>query len=110
VQCARKTEVSKWEYFFSVVGDPKNLFEESVAKGKLGTAASYLIILQSLASPLASREYASRLVVHALDGEQWELVGDPHAAPVVHIMTHACRLSCQVTHSILTRVRWRIPF
>ena len=60
VHCARKTEVAKWQYFFSVVGDPKSLFEESVAKGKLGTAASYLIILQSLESPLASREYAGR--------------------------------------------------
>jgi hypothetical protein len=76
--------VSKWEYFFSVVGDPKNLFEESVAKGKLGTAASYLIILQSLASPLASREYASRLVVHALDREQWELAGDPRSSRGAH--------------------------
>eukprot|EP00039_Didymoeca_costata_P003339 m.66994 g.66994 ORF g.66994 m.66994 type:complete len:1199 (+) comp11850_c0_seq2:319-3915(+) len=76
VQCARKTEVAKWIYFFSIVGNPQVLFEECIAQGKLDTAASYLIILQSLESPLASREYAMRLIVHALNGEKWELAKD----------------------------------
>ena len=76
VHCARKTEVAKWAYFFSIVGNPKALFEECIKTNQLETAASYLIILQSLESPTASRKYAVRLVRLALDAEKWELAKD----------------------------------
>jgi RAB6A-GEF complex partner protein 1 len=46
--CARKTEVATWEYFFSIVGDPKLLFQRCIEEGRLQTATSYLIIIQNL--------------------------------------------------------------
>lgn len=76
VHCARKTEVTKWKYFFSVVGDPKDLFDECVKLSKFDTAASCLVFLQTLESPTVSRRYALPLVHHALDAEQWELAKD----------------------------------
>lgn len=76
VHCARKTEVTKWKYFFSVVGDPKDLFHECVKFGKLDTAASCLVFLQTLESPTVSRKYALPLVHYALEKEQWGLAKD----------------------------------
>ena len=76
VHCARKTEVAKWSYLFSTVGDPRGLFERCIELGQLDTAASYLIILQSLESPAASRDYALRLLDIALENDRWDLAHD----------------------------------
>lgn len=48
VQCARKTDAAYWQFLFDGVGDPKVLFEDCMAAGKFGIAASYLKILQSM--------------------------------------------------------------
>jgi hypothetical protein len=58
VHCARKSELSMWSYLFNerAVGSPKRLFEECIKLEKFDTAASCLIILQSLdKSTISSR-------------------------------------------------------
>lgn len=48
VNCARKSEMALWGYFFSIAGDPKELYQRSLESGALGVATSYLIIIQTL--------------------------------------------------------------
>ncbi|KNC79312.1 hypothetical protein SARC_08295 [Sphaeroforma arctica JP610] len=71
--CARKTEVALWSFLFSRVGNPKRLFEACIDEGRLHTASSYLVILQTLEPPVASCKYATRLLDAALDSDHWEL-------------------------------------
>ncbi|KAL5016054.1 hypothetical protein ScPMuIL_005643 [Solemya velum] len=73
VHCARKTEVALWPYLFSVVGSPKDLFEECLISEKLETAASYLIILQNMERPMISKQHATLLLDSSLENGQWEL-------------------------------------
>ncbi|KAI9000222.1 RIC1-domain-containing protein [Gaertneriomyces semiglobifer] len=72
VQCARKTEVTMWEYFFSVVGDPKELFARALEAGSLNTATSYLIIIQTLEPAAISGKLAVRLLERAFELEDFE--------------------------------------
>lgn len=77
VHCARKTELVKWPYLFdSLQGDPDTLFEECIEQGKYGTAASYLMIMQTLTSPSASRKRALSLLNTALNKHLWDLSRD----------------------------------
>eukprot|EP00054_Salpingoeca_dolichothecata_P010722 m.59679 g.59679 ORF g.59679 m.59679 type:complete len:824 (-) comp19121_c1_seq1:92-2563(-) len=76
VHCARKTEVAKWSYLFSIVGEPTSLFKKCLELRQYDTAASYLIILQSLESPAASRERALFLLDIALEKDAWDLTRD----------------------------------
>jgi hypothetical protein len=73
---ARKTEVALWATLFAHADSPRALFEECMRRGKLHTAASYLVILQSLESPALSRQQATRLLHAALDADQWQLARD----------------------------------
>ncbi|KAJ3025525.1 UNVERIFIED_CONTAM: hypothetical protein HDU68_007062 [Siphonaria sp. JEL0065] len=66
-QCARKTDVSLWEHFFSVVGDPEALFQECLNLSYLRTATSYLIIIQTLKPTSVSVKFAEALLQKALD-------------------------------------------
>lgn len=76
VHCARKTEVALWPYLFSIVGNPKDLFEECLINNNLTTAATYLIILQNLEKPIISRQHATLLLDSALNSNTWELCRD----------------------------------
>jgi len=73
VQCARKTEVALWPYLFAAVGSPRDLFSECLAGGQLSTAASYLIVLQSLEPASVARQHATQLLDAALDSANWNL-------------------------------------
>lgn len=48
VQCTRKTEVRSWETLFEHLPTPQELFERSLAEGKLKTAGGYLLVLHTL--------------------------------------------------------------
>jgi len=76
VRCTRKTEVALWPYLFAAVGSAKELFNECLEKGELNTAASYLIILQSLEPALAAKQHATLLFDAALDHGAWDLSKD----------------------------------
>ncbi|KAI0067916.1 RIC1-domain-containing protein [Artomyces pyxidatus] len=72
VGCARKTEMSRWRTLFDIVGNPKELFETCLASGRLRTAGSYLIVLQSL-EQLDGHDDALRLLRSAVAATDWQL-------------------------------------
>ena len=73
VRCTRKTEVALWQYLFAAVGSPRELFLECLRRGELPTAASYLIILQSLEAAAVARQHATQLFSAALEAGSWRL-------------------------------------
>ncbi|KAJ8656341.1 hypothetical protein O0I10_007906 [Lichtheimia ornata] len=73
VSCARKTEVALWEHLFSVVGEPKDLFELCLSDDRLRTATSYLIILQTMQPLAVGGKDTIRLLQKAMDVEDYEL-------------------------------------
>ncbi|CAJ0608843.1 unnamed protein product [Cylicocyclus nassatus] len=74
--CARKTELALWSSLFSVTGSPNDLFEVCIRDGQLLTAASYLIVLQSIESAQTSQEQALRLLREALSAGEWSIAKD----------------------------------
>src|SRR5690606_32122613 len=44
----RKTEIRSWRHLFDVVGDPYQLFRETLDAGELAAAGGYLLVVQSL--------------------------------------------------------------
>lgn len=69
VHCARKSELSMWSHLFDerAVGNPRRLFQECLEKQKLDTAASCLIILQSLDRNIVSQRMVKELIKAAKD-------------------------------------------
>ena len=76
VRCARKTEVSLWEYLFSIVGDPKALFNHCLENNELKTATSFLIIIQTLEPFSISSKLQVNLLERTLEAEDFELCGE----------------------------------
>ncbi|ETN68563.1 hypothetical protein NECAME_15750, partial [Necator americanus] len=74
--CARKTELALWSSLFAVTGSPNDLFEVCLRDGQLHTAASYLIVLQSIESTQTSQEQALRLLREALSAGEWSIAKD----------------------------------
>ncbi|KAK5967452.1 hypothetical protein GCK32_002666 [Trichostrongylus colubriformis] len=74
--CARKTELALWSSLFAVTGSPNDLFEVCLRDGQLYTAASYLIVLQSIENAQTSQEQALRLLREALSAGEWSIVKD----------------------------------
>ncbi|CAG8487730.1 7760_t:CDS:10 [Ambispora gerdemannii] len=73
VGCARKTEVALWDYLFSIVGSPKDLFEKCMTTGLLKTATSYLLVLHTLEPTAHSSEDTIRLLTRAMETEDYDL-------------------------------------
>ncbi|OAD78538.1 hypothetical protein PHYBLDRAFT_163644 [Phycomyces blakesleeanus NRRL 1555(-)] len=77
VSCARKTEVALWDHLFSAVGKPKDLFEYfyqfCLEDGRLRTATSYLIILQTMQPLAVGGKDTIRLLQKAIDVDDYEL-------------------------------------
>ena len=73
VRCTRKTEVALWQYLFAAVGSPRDLFLECLRQKELNTAASYLIILQSLEPSSVARQHATQLLDASLESNSWTL-------------------------------------
>eukprot|EP00047_Mylnosiga_fluctuans_P022265 m.116876 g.116876 ORF g.116876 m.116876 type:complete len:1191 (-) comp9194_c0_seq3:58-3630(-) len=76
VHCARKTEVAKWSYLFAVLPSPTDLFEKCVADRMFDTAASFLVIMQTIEDPDRARAHAIALLHTVLDTRRWDLARD----------------------------------
>lgn len=90
VGCARKTEMFRWRHLFSVVGNPKTLFEVPYVSStvvlelillpqiclesqRLKTAGSYLLVLHNLEQLDEKNADAVRLLKSAIDAKDWQL-------------------------------------
>ncbi|KIY65901.1 RIC1-domain-containing protein [Cylindrobasidium torrendii FP15055 ss-10] len=73
VRCARKTEMIRWRRLFSVVGNPKALFEACIASQRLDTAGSYLLVLHNLEQLTEDNHDAIRLLRAAIAASNWQL-------------------------------------
>ncbi|RDB29503.1 RAB6A-GEF complex partner protein 1 [Hypsizygus marmoreus] len=73
VGCARKTELTRWRRLFSIVGNPKALFETCLASQRLKTAGSYLLVLHNLEQLDEHNDDAVRLLNSAVEGKDWQL-------------------------------------
>lgn len=73
VHCARKTELALWPHLFSVIGPPKDLFQQCLDENRLETAASFIIILQNLEKGSTSKQYAAKLLENVKSKNRWQL-------------------------------------
>lgn len=85
VKCARKTEVRCWKRLFEAVGDPRQCFEEALAKGKLSTAGGFLLVLEEMRGSanggddasgngnIGGHEEVRRLMERAVKEGEWEV-------------------------------------
>ncbi|KDN39153.1 RIC1-domain-containing protein [Tilletiaria anomala UBC 951] len=76
VNCARKTELTRWGYLFSYAGNPTDLFEKCLERDELRVAASYLLVLHSLESVEESTVMTVRLLRRAASKKKWALCKD----------------------------------
>ncbi|KAJ7814122.1 RIC1-domain-containing protein [Mycena olivaceomarginata] len=73
VGCARKTEMTRWKRLFSIVGNPKLLFETCLESNQLKTAASYLLVLHNLEQLDEDHNDVIRLLESAVMAKDWQL-------------------------------------
>ncbi|KAF9270574.1 RIC1-domain-containing protein [Marasmius fiardii PR-910] len=73
VGCARKTEMTRWPHLFTIVGNPKSLFETCLSSGRLKTAGSYLLVLHNMEQLDGKNADAIRLLNSAINAEDWQL-------------------------------------
>ncbi|GAA5857221.1 hypothetical protein-domain-containing protein, partial [Rhodotorula babjevae] len=73
VNCARKTEVTRWELLFRIAGKPRELFEKCIAAGFFKVAASYLLVLHNLEPIEQSSKDTVRLLKVSMEAGEWTL-------------------------------------
>ncbi|KAK0795026.1 WD40 repeat protein [Friedmanniomyces endolithicus] len=82
VNCTRKTELRSWKTLFACLPPVQELFEQSLEKGKLKTAAGYLLVLHAMVvdeeegeEGFRIREFGRLLGLAVAEGD-WELCGE----------------------------------
>ena len=73
LQCTRKTEARQWKTLFAYLPPAQELFEESLQRGSLKTAAGYLIVLHTLEELDSGTEQPVRLLTRAMKEGDWDL-------------------------------------
>ncbi|KAI9189669.1 WD40 repeat protein [Blastocladiella emersonii ATCC 22665] len=76
VNCVRKTELAMWDYLFSIIGSPQQLFEQCLDSNRLHTATAFLVILHNMESHTMSGNDSIRLLERVLQSEDLELSRD----------------------------------
>lgn len=71
--CTRKTELRSWKTLFSYLPPVMELFEQSLAQGKLNTAAGYLLVLHAFEEDSFQVHEFAQLLQRAADANDWEL-------------------------------------
>jgi hypothetical protein len=73
VNCTRKTELRSWQTLFSNLPPVITFFEQSLAEGKLKTAAGYLLVLHAFESESFQVHDFARLLRMAASAQDWDL-------------------------------------
>ena len=73
VNCTRKTELRSWQTLFSNLPPVITFFEQSLAQGKLKTAAGYLLVLHAFESESFQVHDFARLLRMAASAQDWDL-------------------------------------
>ena len=73
VNCTRKTELRSWRTLFSYLPPVVNLFQQSLADGKLKTAAGYLLVLHTFEHEEFQVQEFALLLRQAVEKREWEL-------------------------------------
>lgn len=76
VNCTRKTELRSWRTLFAYLPPVLDLFEQSLAQGKLKTAAGYLLVLHTFEQEAFQTGEFARLLSRASEEEDWDLCGE----------------------------------
>lgn len=71
--CTRKTELRSWRTLFRYLPPVQAMFEESLQKGMLKTAGSYLLILHAFDEDSFNTEQIATLLERAKDEGDWDL-------------------------------------
>lgn len=71
--CTRKTELRSWRTLFHYLPPVQSMFEESLQKGMLKTAGSYLLILHAFDEDSFNTEQIATLLARAKDEGDWDL-------------------------------------
>jgi WD40 repeat protein len=76
VRVARKIDPIHWKLLFSQTGEPSFLFEKALRCRSYGTAAGFLVIVETLEGPDLGQECALNLLQETLQEGEYDLTGE----------------------------------